>query len=73
MTSGEGVIQGDPLLMVIYGLDFLPLIISMRMVDPGVLQPWYIDDAAMRGTARENSKLLHALIRGSIPAKVEFG
>ena len=34
----------------------------MQEVDTGVLQPWYADDAAMRGPARRNAKLLCALI-----------
>ena len=28
-------------------------------MDPGVLDPWYADDKAMRGMARCKSKLLH--------------
>ena len=34
----------------------------MREADLGVLQPWYTDKAAMRGTARRNTKLLLTLI-----------
>ena len=33
----------------------------MREADPGVLHTWYADDAAMRGTGRQNAKLLRAL------------
>ena len=48
--------------MVLYVLALLPLAKAMREVDPGVIQTWYADDAAMRGTARRNAKLLHALM-----------
>ena len=58
----EGFTQGYPLLMVLYQLSLLPLVEAMKEADPGVLQPWYTDDAAVRGTASQNYKLLHALM-----------
>ena len=54
--------QGDPLSMVPYGLDLLPLEEAMREADQGVFQPWYADNAAMRGPARRNAKILRELI-----------
>ena len=62
VTSREGVTQGDPLLMVLYGLPLLPLSKSMRTEDPGIFQPWYADDAGMRGLAWRNAKLLQVLM-----------
>ena len=44
----EGVTQGDPISMVIYGLVLLPLAEAMREEDPRVLKPWYAEDVAMR-------------------------
>ena len=58
----EGVTQGDPLSMVIYGLVLLPLAEAMHKEYPGVLQPWYAEDVAMWGPARRNAKLIRALI-----------
>ena len=52
--------------MVLYGLSLLTLDEAMREADPGVLQPWYADDAAMWGPARRNYKLLRALM-GKVP------
>ena len=62
MTSRKWVTQGDPLSMVLYVLSLFPLDEAMRAADPGVLQPWYADDAAIRITARNNSKLLRAFM-----------
>ena len=62
MIIREGVTQGDFLLVFLYKLSLLPLAEDMREPDPGVLQPWYTDDAAMRVTERRNAKLLHALM-----------
>ena len=47
--SKEGVTQGDPLAMALYGISLLPFakILRERFLD--VLQPWYADDAAMQG------------------------
>jgi hypothetical protein len=47
--SQEGVTQGDPLSMVLYGLALAPLSESLRIAVPGLVQPWYADDAAMAG------------------------
>ena len=48
--------------MVLYGLYPLPLEVAIWEVDPGVLQPWYTNDAAMRGCSKHNAKLLRALM-----------
>jgi hypothetical protein len=49
ILSREGVTQGDPLSMVLYGLALTPLAQTLRAAVPTVIQPWYADDAAMAG------------------------
>ena len=49
ILSREGVTQGDPLSMVLYGLALTPLAETIRAAVPQVVQPWYADDAAMAG------------------------
>ena len=49
ILSEEGVTQGDPLAMVLYGMMLLPLAEILREAYPEVLQPWYANDAAMQG------------------------
>ena len=48
----EGVTQGDPLAMIVYGIGVLPLIRDLRRDHPHVTQPWYVDDAGRVGTSR---------------------
>ncbi len=50
ILSREGVTQGDPLSMVLYGLALTPLAETIRASVPTVAQPWYADDAAMAGS-----------------------
>jgi hypothetical protein len=50
ILSREGVTQGDPLSMVLYGLALTPLAETLRARVPTVAQPWYADDAAMAGS-----------------------
>ena len=49
ILSKEGVTQGDPLAMDLYGIALLPLAELLRKEFPEVLQPWFADDAAMQG------------------------
>ena len=50
LFSVEGVTQGDPLAMVMYGLALLPLIRSLRPeVDGDWTQSWYADDGQAVG------------------------
>ena len=63
LLSKEGVTQGDPLAMVLYGITLLPLAELLRMACPTVLHPWYADNAAMQGTPEEVSKCFQILIR----------
>ena len=34
----------------------------MRAVEPGVIHTWYVANMDIRGLARRNAKLLHALM-----------
>ena len=61
LLSKEGVTQGDPLAMALYGLSLLPLAEILRKEYPEVLQPWYADDAAMQGRALSVAKCFQIL------------
>ena len=63
ILSMEGVTQGDPLAMALYGIALLPLIEHLRSRHPRVLQPWYADDGAMRGTGRDVAACFQELCR----------
>jgi hypothetical protein len=49
ILSKEGVTQGDPLAMVMYGVGLLPLIRILKKAVSDVHQPWYADDAGAGG------------------------
>ena len=51
ILSREGVTQGDPLSMILYGIGLLPLAEKLRGTIPQAVQPWYADDSAMTGPA----------------------
>ena len=53
LFSQEGVTQGDPLSMILYGLGLLPLTRLLKKEFPELIQPWYADDAAAQGDARQ--------------------
>ena len=64
----EGVAQGYPLCMVLYGITLVPIaeeILSdeLRAADPGLLSPFYADDAAFEGSAKRSAQLLNLLMR----------
>ena len=40
ILSREGVTQGDPLSMVLYGITLVPLVEELRAADPGLLSPF---------------------------------
>jgi len=61
VLSEEGVTQGDPLAMVLYGLALLPLAESLREAEPTVLQPWYADDMAMQGPVSGIARVMRLL------------
>ena len=45
----QGVTQGDPLAMIVYGIGILPLIRKIREENLLVTKPWYNNDAGARG------------------------
>jgi hypothetical protein len=53
LHSREGVTQGDPLAMILYGLALTPLALNLRDAVPEAIQPWYADDMALDGTAEQ--------------------
>ena len=62
LLSKEGVTQGDPLAMALYGVALLPLAELLRVNSPEVMQPWYADDAAMMGLAKEAAACFEKLV-----------
>ena len=66
ILSREVVTQGDHLSMVLYGITLAPLAEELRAADPGLLSPFYADDAAFNGSARRSAQILKMLMkRGS--------
>ncbi len=63
LMSREGVTQGDPLSMALYGIALLPLAEALRAHCPDVMQPWYADNAAMQGTAARVASTMVLLTR----------
>ena len=45
MHSKDVVTQGDPIAMIAYGIEVLPLVRELWGAHPRVTQPWYADDA----------------------------
>ena len=50
LHSKEGVMQGDSLAMIVYGIGILPLIKNIKMEIPDVTQPWYAGNSGALGT-----------------------
>jgi hypothetical protein len=50
IPSREGITQGDPLSMVLYGLALTPIIKAIHRHAPGTVTPWYADNGAIAGT-----------------------
>ena len=49
LFSKEGVTQGDPLAMVVYGIGMLPLTRILQEMVKDLLQLWYADNASAGG------------------------
>ena len=73
ILSREVLTQGNPLSMVLYGITLVPLAEELQAADPGLLYPFYADDAAFDGLAWRSAQLLKLLMRrgpdrGYLPA-----
>jgi hypothetical protein len=62
LLSMEGVTQGDPLAMILYGIALTPLAEGLRRDVPGCLQPWYADDAAASGKVSDVARVMELLM-----------
>jgi hypothetical protein len=49
IQSEEGLSQGDPLAMILYGVALLPLVEGLRQLVPEATTPWFADDSAAIG------------------------
>ena len=63
ILSIEGVTQGDPLSMVLYGITLVPLVEELRAADPGLLSPLYADDESFNSSAQQSAQLLKLLMK----------
>ena len=63
LLSREGVTQGDPLSMILYGLSLTPLAESLRRSVPNAVQPWYADDGAIVGSVSTIAKAQRLLLQ----------
>ena len=63
VLSREGVTQGDPLSMVLYGITLASLAEELRAADLGLLSPFYVDYAALDRSERRSAQLLKLLMK----------
>eukprot|EP00956_Cyclotella_meneghiniana_P019732 scaffold34249_cov24-Cyclotella_meneghiniana.AAC.2 len=63
LEGQEGLSQGDPLAMLLYGIALMPLAERMQDAVPGALQPWFADDSAIAGTSEQCAECLHFLCK----------
>ena len=62
ILSQEGVTQEDPLLMVLYRINIVPLDKELRSADLVLLSLFYADDAAFDSSARQSAHILKLLM-----------
>jgi hypothetical protein len=62
MLSREGVTQGDPLSMFLYGIAIMPLIHRCKMDGPDCRQVWYADDSSAAGRLTRLRQWLDVLL-----------
>ena len=72
LHSREGVKQGGPLVMIVYGIGILPLVNNMKQAILDVTQPWYADNTRALSTSVRlencfNLLTRHGLVRGYHP------
>ena len=63
LHSTEGVTQGDPLEMIVYGVGILPLIKNLKQDILDVTQTWYTDDIGSLGTFARIENCFYSLTR----------
>jgi hypothetical protein len=63
LLSSEGVTQGGPLSMVLYGLALVPLAKTLRQEHPEVVQAWYADDRLLKGRTSQVAATMTLLQR----------
>ena len=63
IMSQEGVTEGYPLLMVLYGITLVPLYEDLRAADSRLLSPFNADNAAFDGSTRQSAQLLKILMK----------
>jgi len=59
--SKEGVTQGDPIAMFMYGIGIVPMIRKMKELRPNFRDSWYADDGAGQGNFVEIREYLDTL------------
>ena len=69
LYSKEGMTHGDPLAMVVYGLEIPPLTPELWTAHPSITQHWYADDTGAGGTFEEiccrlDELMVHRNLRG---------
>ena len=52
-----------PISIVLYGINLAPLAEELRAADPGILSPFYADNAAFNGSARQSAQLIEMLMK----------
>lgn len=63
LLSGEGIQQGDPLLMLIYGTSLTPLIEYLLESDESVIHTWYADYGTLLSKASQISAIINNLLQ----------
>jgi hypothetical protein len=58
INGEEGLSQGDPLAMILYGVALMPLAEHLRESVPDAMTPWYADDSAGAGRATACARAL---------------
>jgi len=67
----EGVTQGDPISMVIYGTTLMPLTEMVQQQLPATLQAWYANESTFGGMAPDIAAAMQAILERG-PARCYF-
>ena len=71
LPSKEGICQGCPLAMLLYGIVLPPLAERLKEAVPNSLQPWFSDDSAVIRTSEKCAEVMKWLIR--FRERLDFG